>query len=54
MVCRSLFEKDKLLFSTMPILKCEETDKELNLVQVMALLTGLPGTASEEKPAEAG
>merc|ERR1719230_2105930 len=50
MVCRSLFEKDKLLYSLMLCLKCQETDKELNMNQAMALLTGLPGTAKEEKP----
>merc|ERR1719160_1097940 len=53
MVCRSLFEKDKLLFSFMLTMKCQETDKELNLNQVMALLTGIPGSAPEEKPTEA-
>ena len=50
MVCRGLFEKDKLLYSVMLTLKCQEVEKELKLSEVMALLTGLPGTAKEEKP----
>jgi dynein heavy chain len=54
MVSRSLFEKDKLLYSIMLGLKCQEMDKELKLPEVMALLTGLPGHAKEEKPADSG
>eukprot|EP00928_Gymnodinium_smaydae_P036017 TRINITY_DN25241_c1_g2_i2.p1 TRINITY_DN25241_c1_g2~~TRINITY_DN25241_c1_g2_i2.p1 ORF type:complete len:3507 (-),score=695.75 TRINITY_DN25241_c1_g2_i2:57-10475(-) len=50
MVCRGLFEKDKLLYSLMLCLKCQEIEKELKLNEVMALLTGLPGRAKEEKP----
>jgi len=50
MVCRGLFEKDKLLYSVMLTLKCQEVEKELKLNEVMTLLTGLPGTAKEEKP----
>eukprot|EP00930_Biecheleria_cincta_P008307 TRINITY_DN10972_c0_g1_i1.p1 TRINITY_DN10972_c0_g1~~TRINITY_DN10972_c0_g1_i1.p1 ORF type:complete len:3080 (-),score=708.03 TRINITY_DN10972_c0_g1_i1:231-8642(-) len=51
MVCRGLFEKDKLLYATMLCLKCQEMEKELKLNEVTALLTGLPGTAKEDKPA---
>lgn len=51
MVCRSLFAKDKLLYSLMLCLKCQETDKELNMGQLMALLTCVPGNAFEERPA---
>eukprot|EP00438_Fugacium_kawagutii_P021710 Skav204030 [mRNA] locus=scaffold1162:24139:47383:+ [translate_table: standard] len=54
MVCRGLFEKDKLLYSVMLTLKCQEMEKELKLNEVMALLTGLPGPAKEEKPADSG
>jgi len=55
MVCRGLFEKDKLLYSLMLTLKCQEVEKELKLSEVMALLTGLPGSAKgEEKPADSG
>merc|ERR1719382_834215 len=50
MVCRGLFEKDKLLYSLMLCLKCQEIEKEIKLPEVMALLTGLPGAAKEEKP----
>merc|ERR1719271_86981 len=50
MVSRSLFEKDKMLYSIMLCLKCQEMEKELKLPEVMALLTGLPGHAKEEKP----
>merc|ERR1719453_1832054 len=50
MVCRSLFEKDKLLYSFMLCMKCQETDGELKLNETMALLTGIPGTSQEEKP----
>eukprot|EP00929_Paragymnodinium_shiwhaense_P087551 TRINITY_DN476_c0_g7_i1.p1 TRINITY_DN476_c0_g7~~TRINITY_DN476_c0_g7_i1.p1 ORF type:complete len:2666 (-),score=827.08 TRINITY_DN476_c0_g7_i1:96-7328(-) len=50
MVCRGLFEKDKLLFSLMLCLKCQEVEKELKLQEVMALLCGLPGQAKEPKP----
>lgn len=50
MVCRSLFAKDKLLYSFMLCLKCQETDKELNLVQLMLLLTGVGGAATEPRP----
>lgn len=50
MVCRGLFEKDKLLYSLMLCMKCQEIEKELKLPEVMALLTGLPGKAKEEKP----
>lgn len=53
MVCRSLFEKDKLLYSFMLTLKCQETDKELKLHEAMALLTCVPGTATEPKPEDA-
>ena len=35
-------------------LKCQEMEKELKLNEVMALLTGLPGPAKEEKPADSG
>lgn len=35
-------------------LKCQEIEKELKLNEVMALLTGLPGQAKEEKPADSG
>ena len=35
-------------------LKCQEIEKELKLNEVMALLTGLPGPAKEEKPADSG
>eukprot|EP00927_Polykrikos_kofoidii_P032000 TRINITY_DN2738_c0_g4_i1.p1 TRINITY_DN2738_c0_g4~~TRINITY_DN2738_c0_g4_i1.p1 ORF type:complete len:2178 (+),score=489.64 TRINITY_DN2738_c0_g4_i1:748-6534(+) len=52
MVCRGLFEKDKLLFSLMLTWKCQEIEKELKLTEVIALLCGLPGTAKEEKPAD--
>merc|ERR1719310_1652945 len=52
MVCRGLFEKDKLLYSVMLTLKCQEIEKEIKLPEVMALLTGLPGSAKEEKPAD--
>merc|ERR1719183_544910 len=52
MVCRGLFEKDKLLYAVMLTLKCQEIEKELKLNEVMALLTGLPGSAKEEKPAD--
>ena len=31
-------------------LKCQETDGELAQNQLMALLTGLPGKVTEEKP----
>jgi dynein heavy chain len=51
MVCRGMFEKDKLLYSVMLTLKCQEVEKELKLTEVLALLTGLPGPAKEEKPA---
>jgi len=51
MVCRGLFEKDKLLYAVMLCFKCQEMEKELKLNEVMALLTGLPGLAKEEKPA---
>jgi len=51
MVCRGLFEKDKLLYSVMLTFKCQEMEKELKLTEVMALLTGLPGLAKEDKPA---
>ena len=54
MVCRGLFEKDKLLYAVMLTLKCQEIEKELKLNEVMALLTGLPGPAKEEKPADSG
>jgi dynein heavy chain len=50
MVSRSLFEKDKMLYSIMLCLKCQEMEKELKLPEVMALLTGLPGHVKEEKP----
>jgi len=50
MVCRSLFEVHKLLYSFMLCLKCQETDRELKLNEVTALMTGLGGTAKEEKP----
>mmetsp|Transcript_23863 Transcript_23863/g.43710 ORF Transcript_23863/g.43710 Transcript_23863/m.43710 type:complete len:2143 (+) Transcript_23863:3-6431(+) len=50
MVSRSLFEKDKLLYSFMLTMKCQEVDGELKLTEVMALLTGLPGQPKEEKP----
>jgi dynein heavy chain len=50
MVSRSLFEKDKLLYSVMLTLKCQEVEHELKLTEVMALLTGLPGHVKEEKP----
>jgi len=52
MVCRSLFEKDKLLFTLILALKCQETDRQLNMGQLMCLLTCIPGIAPEEKPAE--
>ena len=54
MVCRGLFEKDKLLYAVMLTLKCQEMEKELKLNEVMALLTGLPGPAKEEKPPDSG
>jgi dynein heavy chain len=54
MVSRSLFEKDKLLYSIMLCMKCQEMERELKLNEVMALLTGLPGSAKEEKPADSG
>jgi len=54
MVSRSLFEKDKLLYSVMLTLKCQEMEKELKLPEVMALLTGLPGHVKEEKPPDSG
>eukprot|EP00931_Biecheleriopsis_adriatica_P052316 TRINITY_DN3041_c0_g1_i3.p1 TRINITY_DN3041_c0_g1~~TRINITY_DN3041_c0_g1_i3.p1 ORF type:complete len:5045 (+),score=1273.98 TRINITY_DN3041_c0_g1_i3:2025-15137(+) len=54
MVCRGLFEKDKLLYAVMLCLKCQEMEKELRLNEVMALLTGLPGTAKEDKPPDSG
>ncbi|CAD7961252.1 unnamed protein product [Amoebophrya sp. A25] len=50
MVCRSLFAKDKLLYSLMLCLKCMETDKELNLGQLTMLLTCVPGGATDPKP----
>merc|ERR1719383_572108 len=50
MVSRSLFEAHKLLYSFMLCLKCQETDRELKLNEVTALMTGLPGSAKEEKP----
>jgi len=50
MVCRGLFEKDKLLYSLMLTLKCQEVERELKMNEVMALLTGLPGAAKEDKP----
>eukprot|EP00442_Polarella_glacialis_P024664 CAMPEP_0115137118 /NCGR_PEP_ID=MMETSP0227-20121206/56805_1 /TAXON_ID=89957 /ORGANISM="Polarella glacialis, Strain CCMP 1383" /LENGTH=5027 /DNA_ID=CAMNT_0002544335 /DNA_START=143 /DNA_END=15226 /DNA_ORIENTATION=+ len=52
MVCRGLFEKDKLLYAVMLCFKCQEIEKELKLTEVMALLCGLPGAAKEEKPAD--
>eukprot|EP00927_Polykrikos_kofoidii_P031997 TRINITY_DN2738_c0_g1_i1.p1 TRINITY_DN2738_c0_g1~~TRINITY_DN2738_c0_g1_i1.p1 ORF type:complete len:3358 (+),score=626.85 TRINITY_DN2738_c0_g1_i1:1049-10075(+) len=51
MVSRGLFEKDKLMYSWMLCMKCQEIEKELKLNEVMALITGLPGAAKEEKPA---
>jgi dynein heavy chain len=54
MVSRSLFEKDKLLYSIMLCLKCQEMEKELKLNEVLALLTGLPGQAKEDKPPDSG
>jgi len=51
MVCRGLFEKDKLLYAVMLTFKCQEMEKELKLNEVMALLTGLPGAVKEDKPA---
>jgi len=51
MVCRGLFEKDKLLYSFMLCIKCQEIEKELKLNELMMLLTGLPGPMKEEKPA---
>eukprot|EP00747_Dinoflagellata_sp_TGD_P142224 gnl/TRDRNA2_/TRDRNA2_176217_c4_seq1.p1 gnl/TRDRNA2_/TRDRNA2_176217_c4~~gnl/TRDRNA2_/TRDRNA2_176217_c4_seq1.p1 ORF type:complete len:1013 (+),score=257.37 gnl/TRDRNA2_/TRDRNA2_176217_c4_seq1:215-3040(+) len=50
MVSRSLFEAHKLLYSFMLTLKCQETDRELKLTEVTALMTALGGTAKEEKP----
>jgi len=50
MCSRSLFEKDKLLYSIMITFKCQEIERELKLPEVMALLTCLPGVAKEEKP----
>jgi len=52
MVCRSLFEKDKLLYSFMLSIKCQDTDKELNMQLLVPLLNCLPGTITEEKPTE--
>jgi dynein heavy chain len=54
MVCRSLFEKDKLLYALMLCLKCQETDKELKLNEAMCLLTGIPGNPQDEKPEGSG
>jgi dynein heavy chain len=51
MVSRGLFEKDKLLYALMLTLKCQEIERELKLNEVMALITGLPGKAKEDKPA---
>jgi dynein heavy chain len=50
LVCRSLFGAHKLLYSLLLTFKVQETDKELDAVAMLALLTGIPGTHPEEKP----
>jgi hypothetical protein len=50
LVCRSLFGAHKLLYSLLLTFKVQETDKELDSVAMLALLTGLPGNHPEEKP----
>ncbi|KAF4658988.1 hypothetical protein FOL47_007767, partial [Perkinsus chesapeaki] len=52
MVCRSLFEAHRLLFSMQLAFKMQEVDKELNFKQMRLFLTGGGGggAPSEEKP----
>ncbi|EER06065.1 dynein heavy chain, putative [Perkinsus marinus ATCC 50983] len=52
MVCRSLFEAHRLLYSMQLAFKMQEVDKELNFKQMRLFLTGGGGggAPSEEKP----
>ena len=52
-VCRSLFEKDKLLFSFLLCLNVLENKGQVNRVELRFLLTGGIGEAKDDNPAPA-